>query len=100
MWRKVNISRLLRNEIRKQGGSLRSIEKTGRFETGPFPKFEVEKATRENPAVISTAIPLGNRTFYKKVIWTDKDGEKRLSWARMDFVPFYRLRKIEWHDEV
>jgi hypothetical protein len=99
MWRKIDVARLLHNEIRKKGGTLRSIEKTGRFETGPFPKFGFEEATRENPAVISTAIPLGNRTFYKKVIWTDKDGERRHSWARMDFAPFYRLVRIEWRHE-
>lgn len=100
MWRKVDITRLLHSEIRKQGGTLLSIEKTGWFDSGPFPKVEVDRATRDNPAVISTVVPLGNKTFHKKVHWEDKDGERRVSWARIDFAPFYRLRQIEWRDDV
>ena len=100
MWRKVDIACLLHNEIRKQGGTLLAIQKTGWFDTGPFPQAEAERATPDNPAVISRAVPLGNKMFHKKVHWKDEDGKSRVSWARIDFVPFYRLRHIEWRDDV
>jgi hypothetical protein len=99
MWWRVNIFRILENEIRKQGGTLLSVEKTGLLDTGPFANFDVKPATADNPAVISTAVPLGNKTFHKKVHWRDEDGGDRISWARIDFVTFYRLRKIEWRDD-
>ena len=100
MWRKIDIAGLLGNEIRKRGGTLLSIEKVGWFDTGPFPKLEVAAATPDDPAVVSTAVPLGNKTFYEKVHWQDAEGRRRASWAKMEFVPFYRLRHVEWRDDV
>lgn len=100
MWRKIDIVSLLRKEIHKQGGTMLSVEKTGLFDTGPFSKAEFERASPGSPAVISTVFPRGNKMFHKKIHWKDMDGRRRISWARMDFVPFYRLRKIEWRDDV
>ena len=101
MWRKVDINGILQEDLKKRGGILQLVEKTRLFDTGPFPKlkFEVKAATKENPAIIVRGIPVGNKTIFKKVIWTDKENRKRISWAKMQFVPFYKLLRIEWKDE-
>jgi hypothetical protein len=97
-WQKADIPGIVEREVAKRDGTLVSIEKTGPLDTGPFPKVEASGPAPGRPVIVSTAIPLGDRTFYKKVVWDDRRGTRHSSWIKLDFVPFYKLHDVTWKD--
>lgn len=80
------------------GGCLGHGGRRSKSDTGPFPKVEASGPAPGRPVIVSTAIPLGDRTFYKKVVWDDQRGTRHSSWIKLNFVPFYTLHDVTWKD--
>ena len=76
------------------GLSLVSSEFPGWFQTGPFPRFEVEVGRPQT----RVAGVRGEFDEYRRVTAVDPGGNEFTLWALLEFEAF-RLRRVRWRAE-
>jgi hypothetical protein len=80
--------------LERHGLSLVSSQFPGWFETGPFPRFEVEVGRPQT----RVAGMRGEFDEYRLVIAADSGGNQCTLWALLEFEAF-RLRRVRWRAE-
>jgi len=98
-WKKKEdqIPVLIQKELKERRGTLKSIEKPNLFDTGPFPKIEVEWGV---PVIRVAGFPIATRkTFYRKIIWQDFENNEHLSWAKFKIYFTDKNPDVDWEPE-